>query len=60
MHHHHEHRGTDLREPRPSKSCAGVSYTAWREGSAWVERRVPSSLELNEAREGQEEENDHE
>lgn len=51
-HHTHEHRGTDLREPRPSKSRVGVSYEAQREGSAWVERRVKemSGLEGREER----------
>lgn len=52
-HHTHEHRGTDLREPRPSKSRVGVAYTTWREGSAWVERRVKEidGLEGREERE---------
>ena len=51
-HNAHEHRGTDLREPRPSKSRVGVSYTTWREGSAWIERRVKeiSGLEGREER----------
>ena len=52
MTHPNQHRGTDLREPRPSKPRVGVSYTTWREGSAWIERRVKemSGLEGREER----------
>lgn len=50
-HHTHEHRGADLREPRPSKSRVGVSYTTWREGPAWVERRVRQPIDGLEGRE---------
>lgn len=38
--HHHEHRGTDLREPRPTKSRTGLKYEAQRVDGPWVERRV--------------------
>lgn len=57
MAHTHEHRGTDLREPRPARSRnTRESFEAYRYGSTWVERRITQPLpQLIEAQEGQEE-----
>jgi hypothetical protein len=59
-HHVHEHRGTDLREPRPSKSRVGVSYESWRVSDGyrgvWVERRVRQPIDGLEGREERDDE----
>jgi hypothetical protein len=59
MPHAHDHRGTDLRIPQPTKSRTGLTYEAQRVDGAWVERRVRQPIDGLEGREERDDDASH-